>query len=340
LLSAESRLRVEQAIQAAINNSEPYDLELQLTSARGVHKWIRTLGLPVLEEGHVVRLEGAIQDISKRKQAELQARQSELVLDSVFQALPDLFFLLDADGSICDYRASRDADLYVAPEAFLGKRMQDVLPPPAAAQLSQGMERVRQGGGLTACEYDLTLPQGLCHFEARLNLLPGSDRLVVVVRDISQRKQMEDALSRLNAELEQRVQQRTAELTAVNKEMETFTYSVSHDLKAPLRGIDGYSRLLLEEYAADLNDEGRLFLANVRHGVEQMGQLIEDLLAYSRMERRNLNGMPLDLGEQVARVLAERREDIAGTRPAGRRAIWPASASAPIRTGWLWCCAT
>jgi PAS domain S-box-containing protein len=310
-LSTESRQRAEQAIKAAIERGEPYELELQLTSAKGVDKWVRTLGLPVLEDGHVVRLEGAIQDISKRKLAELQARQSELVLDSVFQALPDLFFLMDADGSIRDYRASRDADLYVAAENFIGKRMQDVLPPAAATQFSQGMERVRQGGGLATCEYDLTLPQGLRHFEARLNLLPGTDRFVVVVRDISERKHMEDALGRLNAELELRVQQRTAELTAVNKEMETFTYSVSHDLKAPLRGIDGYSRLLQEEYAADLNDEGRLFLANVRHGVEQMGQLIEDLLAYSRMERRNLNGMPLDLAEQVARVLAERREDIA-----------------------------
>ncbi len=310
-LHEESRQRAEQAIQAAIEQPQPYELELQLTSAKGVEKWVRSIGQPVLEDGKVVRLEGAIQDITARKQAELQARQGEIVLDSVFQALPDLFFLMDADGRIRDYRASRDAQLYVPPSEFIDKLMQDVLPSSAAALFSQGMDQVRQRGCLTTYEYDLTLPQGVRHFEARLNLLPGSDRFIAVVRDISERKQMEDAITRLNAELEQRVQQRTAELTAVNKEMETFTYSVSHDLKAPLRGIDGYSRLLLEEHAAELNDEGRLFLGNVRHGVEQMNQLIEDLLAYSRMERRNLNGIPLDLAEQVTRVLAERRDDIA-----------------------------
>ncbi len=119
------------------------------------------------------------------------------------------------------------------------------------------------------------------------------------------------AVQALNAELEQRVAKRTAELDAKNRELETFTYSVSHDLKAPLRGIDGYSRLLLEDYAGRLDGEGRTFLQNVRDGTAQMGRLIDDLLEYSRIERRPLEAKQLDLGQLVARLLAEHAGEVA-----------------------------
>lgn len=116
-----------------------------------------------------------------------------------------------------------------------------------------------------------------------------------VLLDITRQKHAEDDLRVLNAELEQRVTQRTRDLEAANRELESFSYSVSHDLKAPLRGIDGYSQLLLNEYGERFDDEGRHFIANIRSGVRQMHQLIEDMLAYSRMERRALELRPVDL---------------------------------------------
>jgi signal transduction histidine kinase len=88
---------------------------------------------------------------------------------------------------------------------------------------------------------------------------------------------------------------------------------VSHDLKAPLRGIDGYSRLLQEQYDSLLDEEGQLFLGNVREGVEQMNRLINDLLAYSRMERRKLQNKLIDIRQQVEKILAESREQIQAT---------------------------
>lgn len=99
-------------------------------------------------------------------------------------------------------------------------------------------------------------------------------------------RESEEKVRLMNAQLERRVAERTAELQAKNRELETFTYSVSHDLKAPLRGIDGYGRLLEETHAARLDDEGRHFLASVRQATRHMGQLIDDLLAYSQIERR------------------------------------------------------
>ncbi len=114
----------------------------------------------------------------------------------------------------------------------------------------------------------------------------------------------------LNAELEQRVQERTAELEAKNQELEAFTYSVSHDLKAPLRGIDGYSRLLLDDYTDQLDEEGQFFLRTIRQSTDQMRQLIDDLLAYSRIERRTLEQHRVGLVALVEAMLAEREDDI------------------------------
>ncbi len=112
------------------------------------------------------------------------------------------------------------------------------------------------------------------------------------------------------AELEQRVAERTAELEAKNQALETFTYSVSHDLKAPLRGIDGYSRLLLEYHVDRLDEEGRTFLHSIRHATGQMRQLIDDLLAYSRLERRSLTTGRIDPRALIEALLIERADEI------------------------------
>ncbi len=119
-----------------------------------------------------------------------------------------------------------------------------------------------------------------------------------------------DEIRTSNQELEHRVAERTADLEAKNKELETFTYSVSHDLKAPLRGIEGYSRLLIEDHADQLGDEAISFLQTIRSATNQMNQLIEDLLSYSRLERRALTSDKLDLKYMVDHLIKERQADI------------------------------
>ena len=133
--------------------------------------------------------------------------------------------------------------------------------------------------------------------------------IAVLLVERRRRRRAKQALDQLNAELESRIEIRTAELNAKSRELETFAYSVAHDLKAPLRGIDGYSRLLLEEYTASLDDEGRSFLQTIQDSTDEMNQLIDDLLAYSRLERRELTTDRIELAPIINSLVEEKKRE-------------------------------
>jgi signal transduction histidine kinase len=137
--------------------------------------------------------------------------------------------------------------------------------------------------------------------------------ITVLLMERKRRQRAREALDQLNTELEQRIAVRTAALNNKSRELETFAYSVAHDLKAPLRGIDGYSRLLLEDYSRNLDAEGRSFLATIQTSTEEMRQLIDDLLEYSRLERRELKPERFELSALVSTVTEQcKREASAG----------------------------
>jgi signal transduction histidine kinase len=135
----------------------------------------------------------------------------------------------------------------------------------------------------------------------------------VLLVEQRRRRRATQALDRLNAELEERIAARTAALNSKSRELEAFAYSVAHDLKAPLRGIGGYSHLLLAQHAANLDDEGRSFLQTINGSAEEMTQLIDDLLEYSRLEQREFQRGVIELGPLIRSVVDQTKRESSET---------------------------
>jgi signal transduction histidine kinase/DNA-binding response OmpR family regulator len=142
----------------------------------------------------------------------------------------------------------------------------------------------------------------------------GSSMILEMDIDVTERKQAEAALQNINVVLEQRVAERTAELETANKELEAFSYSVSHDLRAPLRGIDGFSQVLLEDYAGKLDDTGKDYLKRIVSSCQLMARLIDDILTISRISRAkitkqtvNLSQLAVEVEQELKRLQPERR---------------------------------
>ena len=253
-------------------------------------------------------------DISKRKKAEKALQESEERFRFAFHTSPDSININRlADGAYIDINKGFTR--------ILGYTREDVI---GESSLSLNIwknpdDRKRLVEGLTQKGYVENLEAEFVGKDGKVivglmsaNIMQINDESVLlsVTRDITERKHIENELKQYRTHLEEMVKIRTEALEAKNKEMETFTYSVSHDLKAPLRGIDGYSRLLEEEYADKLDAEGLLFLKNVRQSTSQMNQLIEDLLAYSRMERRDIQPVSIDLRPMIDILVSHRAHDI------------------------------
>jgi signal transduction histidine kinase len=243
----------------------------------------------------------ALEASAKKRESEgetLFQRTSEL--QAVFSAFPDLFFRLDPDGTIVDYHTGHTSYLYVAPETFLGKRMGDVLPPGAGQQFHEAVSQVLKTKKMVSIEYELPMPAGQQSYEARL--LPLLEKqVVVVIRDITERRLSEKEIRKLNDDLKRRA----AELEAINLELKAFNYSVSHDLRAPLLVIGGFSRKLQENYSAQLDAKGRQFLDTICRNAQNMQQLIDDLLTFSQLDNRKIKVLEVNMGELAQAVFDE-----------------------------------
>lgn len=286
-----------------------YQCDAEIIRPDATYGWIIARGEAVRDaDGHIVALQGTVQDITERKQAEVALQHSKEQLKVFIDYAPASLAMFDRDMRYlaCSQRWRNDYAL--GNGDVIGLRHYDVFP-----DISQHWKDIHQrclaGEVIRNDEDRFERSDGTIlwlRWEVRPWLVDATiGGIVIFTEDITHLKHAEETLQQLNATLEQRIAERTAELKALNQSLESFVYSVSHDLKAPLRGVEGYSRLLEEDCRDRLDAEGRLFISNIRAGVTRMNELIDDLLAYSRMERRKIEPNVLDVAQLIHQTIAE-----------------------------------
>ena len=238
-----------------------------------------------------------------------QARATADVLLAQYTELydfaPTSYLTLDREGAIRLVNLTGTVLLGVERSWLVKRRFGQFVAEADRRAFSDFLTKVFASEAKQSCE--VTLPrEGSTPLVVRIECRRSEDgqECRAVVLDITERKLAEENLRQSEAKLELRVKERTVELTAANEELEAFAYSVSHDLRAPLRGIDGFSKALLDDYRDKLDDTGKDYLNRVRAGAQRMARLIDDLLQLSRLTRAEMRHQRLDLGE-VARKIAD-----------------------------------
>ncbi|MBC8010265.1 MAG: PAS domain S-box protein [Burkholderiales bacterium] len=252
---------------------------------------------------------GTNRDVTERKRIEAALQDSERQFRTMADSIPQLAWIARADGHIFWYNRRWYEYTGTTPEQMEGWGWKSVHDPEILPTVVEAWGRALREGASFEMEFPLRAADGRFRvFLTRVEPVRDDDGRVVrwfgTNTDVDALKEAEDKVQRLNTELEKRVAERTAQLEAANGELEAFSYSVSHDLRAPLRAVDGFAQAVFEDYGPLLPEEGRGYLKVIRSGAQQMGCLIDDLLAFSRLSRASLKRGTVDMNYLVRDVVA------------------------------------
>ncbi len=321
----EDRTIVQKTLERAAHEGGDFDYEHRLLMPDGSIKRLHIVARCVRQESGNVEFIGAVMDVTAQKRAEEASRRSEetsLRLAAIVESSSDAIIGKTLDGIVTSWNKGAEQIFGYAAGEVVGKPVAMLIPPDHLDEEPRIIERLRQGERIEHFETVRRRKDGQ-DIHVSLNISPIKDATGKVVgvskiaRDITERQRAEEEIRKLNAELEQRVIERTAQLVAINKELEAFTYSVSHDLRAPVRHIAGFTELLQKHSDAVLDDKSRRHISMILDSAKRMGALVDDLLAFSRIGRAETRETTVHLEQLVKSVVGEIAPDTQG-----RNIVW------------------
>ena len=288
----QDRQVLQDAFIACVEHGTPYDLELRLVTALGREVWVRTIAeLQRGEDGRAVRIHGVCQDISQQKAAAEQARQLAERLTMTLESLTDAFFTVDREWRFTYLNAEAERLLRRPKEELLGRVGWDCFPEVVGTVFEQLYRRAMA----TGLKVEVDAPYPPLGVWLQMRAYPSSQGLAVSLSDVTEKILAQDEVLRLNADLEDRVRARTAELEAANRDLEAFAASVAHDLRAPMTAIDAFAHVLESTEGRRLTPHGLGHVKQIRAAASQLNAMTSSMLDLARLSKTALKREPLDL---------------------------------------------